>query len=115
MAAKDSGGQDRASKATEEVDEAPVEEIESDVHERVGKLTDDVDSLLDEIDDVLAPQLQAAAGRQRGHPAAFLKDNHAVFGDLADDPRFTRVYRAILTSLFDQGVRKTLADLDQYA
>jgi ubiquitin-like protein Pup len=53
MAAKDSGGQDRASKTTEEVDEAPVEEIESDVHERVGKLTDDVDSLLDEIDDVL--------------------------------------------------------------
>ena len=38
----------------------------------------------------------------------------AVFGDLADDPRFTRVYGAILGSLLDQGVRKTLADLDQY-
>jgi mannitol-1-phosphate/altronate dehydrogenase len=67
-----------------------------------------------EIDDVLAPQLQAAARRQRGHPAAFLEDNRAVFGDLADDPRFTRVYRAIQTSLLDRGVRKTLADLDQY-
>ena len=33
---------------------------------------------------------------------------------LADDPRFTRVYGAILDSLLDQGVRKTLADLDQY-
>lgn len=52
MAAKDSGGQDRASKATEEVEDAPVEET-SDVHDRVGKLTEDVDSLLDEIDDIL--------------------------------------------------------------
>ena len=47
-----------------------------------------------EIDDVLAPQLQAAARRQREHPAAFLEDNRAIFGDLADDPRFTRVYQA---------------------
>jgi mannitol 2-dehydrogenase len=68
-----------------------------------------------EIDDVLAPQLQAAAGRQRRHPAAFLEDNRAVFGDLADDPRFTRVYRSILTALLEGGVRKTFADLDQYA
>ena len=67
-----------------------------------------------EIDDILAPQLRAAAARQRGHPTAFLEDNRAVFGDLADDPRFTRVYGAILGSLLDQGVRKTLADLDQY-
>ena len=37
--------------------------------------------------DVLAPQLQAA-GRQRRHPAAFLEDNRAIFGDLAYDPRF---------------------------
>ena len=49
----------------------------------------------------------------RSHQA-FLEDNRAVFGDLADDPGFTRVYRAILTSLLDQGVRKTLADLDHY-
>jgi len=67
-----------------------------------------------QIDDVLAPALQAAARRQREHPTAFLEDNRAVFGDLADDPRFTRVYRAILTSLLDRGVRKTLADLDHY-
>ena len=68
-----------------------------------------------EIDDGLAPQLQAAAGRQRGHPTAFLEDNRTVFGELADDPRFTRVYSSILTSLFEGGVRKTFADLDQYA
>ena len=68
-----------------------------------------------EIDDDLAPQLQAAAGRQRGHPTAFLQDNRAVFGELADDPRFTRVYSSILTSLLEGGVRKTFADLDHYA
>ena len=68
-----------------------------------------------EMDDVLAPQLHAAAQRQRRHRTAFLEDNRAVFGELADDPRFTGVYRAILTSLLDQGVRKTFADLDQFA
>jgi len=52
MATKDSGGQDRASKRTEEVDETAVEEV-GDVQERVGKLTDDVDALLDEIDETL--------------------------------------------------------------
>ncbi len=52
MATKDTGGQDRASRRREEVEEVPAEET-SDVQERVGKLTDDVDSLLDDIDDVL--------------------------------------------------------------
>ena len=52
MTTRDSGGQDRAAKKTEDVEETSVEEA-SDVQERVGKLTDDVDSLLDEIDDVL--------------------------------------------------------------
>ena len=52
MASKDSGGQDRASKSTEEVEEAQAEAT-TDVHERVEALTDDVDALLDEIDDVL--------------------------------------------------------------
>ena len=52
MATKDTGGQDRASRRTEDVDE--VEEVDTtDVQERVGKLTDDVDALLDDIDDVL--------------------------------------------------------------
>ena len=52
MASKDSGGQDRATRKSEETDE--VEAVDtSDVQERVGKLTDDVDALLDDIDDVL--------------------------------------------------------------
>jgi len=67
-----------------------------------------------EMDDDLAPQLRAAAARQGTRPAAFLEDNRALFGDLADDTRFTRVYRPILTSLRERGVRRTLADLDRY-
>jgi mannitol 2-dehydrogenase len=68
-----------------------------------------------ELDDDLAAQLQAAARRQRRHPTAFLEDNRRVFGDLADDPRFTAVYSSILNSLFDRGVRETFANLDHYA
>jgi ubiquitin-like protein Pup len=47
-----SGGQSRAHRREEEVEEVSAEDT-SDVQERVGKLTDDVDALLDEIDDVL--------------------------------------------------------------
>ncbi len=58
MATRDSGGQDRQARRTEEVEEAAVEET-SDVQDRVGKLTDDVDALLDEIDDVLEEDAEA--------------------------------------------------------
>ena len=58
MATRDSGGQDRATRKTEDVEETQVEET-SDVQERVGKLTDDVDALLDEIDDVLEEDAEA--------------------------------------------------------
>jgi mannitol 2-dehydrogenase len=66
------------------------------------------------MDDDLAPQLAAAAARQRSHPTAFLTGNRGVFGELADDSQFTRVYTAILASLFERGVRRTFADLDQF-
>ena len=52
MATKDTGGQDRASRREQEVDETEAVDT-TEVQERVGKLTDDVDALLDEIDDVL--------------------------------------------------------------
>ena len=52
MATKDTGGQDRASRRSEEVEETTAEPA-SDVQERVGKLTDDVDALLDDIDEAL--------------------------------------------------------------
>jgi mannitol 2-dehydrogenase len=68
-----------------------------------------------ELDDALAPQLQAAACRQRCHPAAFVEDNREVFGELADDPRFIGVYTSILSSLLERGVRETFADVDHYA
>jgi mannitol 2-dehydrogenase len=68
-----------------------------------------------EMDDALAPQLRAAASRQASHPTAFLEDNRAIFGDLADDPRFTRLYQGLLGSLRERGVRATLADLDSFA
>jgi ubiquitin-like protein Pup len=58
MATRDSGGQDRQTRKTEDVEETQVEEA-GDVQERVGKLTDDVDALLDEIDDVLEEDAEA--------------------------------------------------------
>ncbi|MFI5620164.1 ubiquitin-like protein Pup [Streptomyces sp. NPDC051567] len=53
MATKDTGGgQQKATRSTEEVEETAVEET-TDLKERQEKLSDDVDSVLDEIDDVL--------------------------------------------------------------
>jgi prokaryotic ubiquitin-like protein Pup len=52
MASKDTGGQKRTSKTSEEVDEAQVDDT-TDVAERKEKLDDDIDAMLDEIDDVL--------------------------------------------------------------
>ena len=68
-----------------------------------------------EIDDDLAAQLRAAAGQQRARPDAFLADNRAVFGELADDDRFRRVYGSILAALLEHGVRATFADLDRHS
>jgi mannitol 2-dehydrogenase len=68
-----------------------------------------------EMDDALAPQLRAAAQRQGDEPLAFLSGNRSVFGELADDPRFTRVYLGVLGSLRSRGVRATLADLDRFS
>ena len=52
MATRDSGGQDRQTRRSEDAEESQVEQT-SDVHERVGKLTDDIDALLDDIDETL--------------------------------------------------------------
>ncbi len=50
--ARESGGQDRQSRKSEQTEEVAAEET-TDVQERVGKLTDDVDALLDDIDEAL--------------------------------------------------------------
>jgi ubiquitin-like protein Pup len=52
MASKDTGGQKRASKTSEEVDEVEAE-ASSDVADRKDKLDQDIDAMLDDIDDVL--------------------------------------------------------------
>jgi ubiquitin-like protein Pup len=52
MASKDTGGQKRASKTSEEVEETQVDES-TDVAERKEQLDSDIDAMLDEIDDVL--------------------------------------------------------------
>ncbi len=52
MATRDTGGQERANRRSDEVEDVDAPPP-SDVQDRVGKLSDDVDSLLDEIDDVL--------------------------------------------------------------
>lgn len=51
---KDSGGQSRATRRDDDVEEVEASIAPADsVKERQDKLTDDVDSLLDEIDEVL--------------------------------------------------------------
>lgn len=55
MATKDTGGgQQRANRSSEEVEETEVETNEaSDLKERKAKLDDDVDAVLDDIDEIL--------------------------------------------------------------
>ncbi|MEU4114727.1 ubiquitin-like protein Pup [Kitasatospora sp. NPDC028055] len=55
MASKDTGGgQQRANRSSEEVEEQVAESQNSDeLKERQEKLSDDVDAVLDEIDEVL--------------------------------------------------------------
>lgn len=52
MASKDTGGQKRASKASQDVDEVEAEST-TDIADRKEKLDEDIDAMLDEIDDVL--------------------------------------------------------------
>ena len=52
MATRDTGGQQRATRAREETEEVEAS-VDTDVAERQKELTEDVDSILDEIDEVL--------------------------------------------------------------
>jgi prokaryotic ubiquitin-like protein Pup len=52
MASKDTGGQKRASKTSQDIDEVEVESS-TDVADRKEKLDGDIDAILDDIDDVL--------------------------------------------------------------
>ena len=61
-----------------------------------------------EIVDRLRESLTERARWQRDDPDAFIA-NRAVFGDLAENQRFSSAYRAALTSLHERGTRATLA------
>lgn len=52
MATKDTGGQKRATKTSEEVEDTQADES-TEVAERKEKLDQDIDSILDDIDEVL--------------------------------------------------------------
>jgi ubiquitin-like protein Pup len=52
MATRDTGGQQRATRAREENEEIEAS-VDSEVAERHKEMSEDVDSLLDEIDEVL--------------------------------------------------------------
>ncbi|BBX67884.1 mannitol dehydrogenase family protein [Mycolicibacterium psychrotolerans] len=63
-----------------------------------------------EVVDQLADSLIPIARSQRENPLAFI-ENAAVFGDLAQQPRFVEAYRWALDSLHADGARATLARL----
>jgi mannitol 2-dehydrogenase len=60
--------------------------------------------------DRLADSLTAIAKNQRDDPLAFVA-NRELFGDLVDDPGFTKPYLAALDSLHTRGARATLESL----
>jgi mannitol 2-dehydrogenase len=63
-----------------------------------------------EVVDRLRDAVTAAARAQRNDPLAFVR-NRELFGDLAEDERFTSAYTAVLDSLHRKGARATLQDL----
>jgi mannitol 2-dehydrogenase len=63
-----------------------------------------------EVVDQLADSLVPIARSQREHPTAFI-ENTALFGDLAQQPRFVQAYRWALESLHRNGARATLEAL----
>jgi mannitol 2-dehydrogenase len=63
-----------------------------------------------EVVDRLRDTVMAAAREQRADPLAFVR-NRELFGNLADDERFTSAYLSALDSLHSKGARKTLENL----
>lgn len=62
-----------------------------------------------EVVDRLRDRVTAAAARQAADPLAFLRDRD-LFGDLVDDPRFTRSYLRALDSLHTGGALAAVAE-----
>ncbi|MEY2847685.1 MAG: hypothetical protein RI885_350 [Actinomycetota bacterium] len=59
--------------------------------------------------DALRDELVAIAQTQHDEPLAFLR-NRSLFGDLADDARFSAAYLAALDGLHDRGAAATVRD-----
>ena len=76
---------------------------------RYAEATDERGDPIDVVDP-LKDQLVAIAQTQRSNPLAFI-ENRALFGDLADDPRFTGPYLAALIALFTVGAHGTVRSL----
>ena len=60
-----------------------------------------------EVVDRIKERVMAAAARQGDDPLAFLRDRD-LFGGLADDERFARVFTEALSALHEKGARETL-------
>jgi len=65
-----------------------------------------------EVVDARAEDRTAAARRYPDEPLAFLADRD-LFGDLADDARFTTAYRTHLDALHTDGARATVEALQR--
>lgn len=63
-----------------------------------------------EVVDQLKDQLIPIAQSQKDNPLAFI-ENEALFGDLAQQPRFVEAYRWALDSLHENGAKATLEAL----
>jgi mannitol 2-dehydrogenase len=63
-----------------------------------------------EVVDPLKEQLIAIAKNQRKKPAAFI-ENEAIFGLIAEDPRFSEPYLLALNLLHSDGAQKTLRNI----
>ncbi|RFA17557.1 mannitol dehydrogenase family protein [Subtercola boreus] len=60
--------------------------------------------------DALSEELTRIAKTQSQHPLAFI-ENQALFGDLADEPRFVAAYSPAVRALHSSGARETLRNL----
>ena len=65
-----------------------------------------------EVVDALAADLQARAGQQDADDLAFVR-NTDLFGDLADEPRFTGPYTEALTSFHEAGAHRTYERINE--
>ena len=77
---------------------------------RYAEGTDEQGRAID-VQDGLRDQLMARANQQHNDPLAFVR-NQWLFGDLADNPQFARVYEQCLKAFHTVGARRALEDIN---